>query len=77
MAWYEQARRADWRSPIDIKRNYASASFIANNRVVFNIKGNDFRLVVGVSYSTQALFIKFVGTHAEYEKINPSVIETR
>lgn len=68
-SWYQEALHASWKAPQNIKDSYASASFIAGNRVVFNIHGNDYRLVVGADYKRQALFIKFIGTHAEYGKI--------
>ena len=58
-AWYDEAKTAGWSTPEDIKARYGSASFLANNRVVFNIKGNDFRLVVAVAYRFQAMYIKF------------------
>jgi mRNA interferase HigB len=74
-AWYEEARRATWKAPQEIKARYASASFVGKNRVVFNIKGNDYRLVVAVSYSFQAVYIKFVGTHAAYDRIDASTVE--
>ncbi len=64
------ASRTDWRSPADIKAAYASASFLANNRVVFNIKGNDYRLVTAVHYKRGIMFIRFVGTHREYDRID-------
>ena len=70
MAWYALASRAQWKSPADIKEAYRHASFTANNRVVFNIKGNDYRLVVLVRYDKGLLFVKFVGTHAQYDKID-------
>ncbi len=70
MAWYALASRAPWKSPADIKEAYRHASFTANNRVVFNIKGNDYRLVVLVRYDKGLLFVKFVGTHAQYDKID-------
>lgn len=70
MAWYALASRAQWKSPADIKEAYRHASFTANNRVVFNIKGNDYRLVVLVRYDQGLLFVKFVGTHAQYDKID-------
>ncbi len=70
MAWYALASRSQWRSPSDIKKAYRNASFTANNRVVFNIKGNDYRLVVLVRYDKGLLFVKFVGTHAQYDKID-------
>jgi mRNA interferase HigB len=69
-AWFALASRAQWKSPSDIKAAYRNASFAANNRVVFNVKGNDYRLVVLVRYDKGLLFVKFVGTHAQYDKIN-------
>ena len=74
MAWYALASRSQWRSPSDIKEAYRQASFTANNRVVFNIKGNDYRLVVLVRYDKGLLFVKFVGTHAQYDKIDASTV---
>lgn len=70
MAWYALASRAQWKSPADIQEAYRLASFTANNRVVFNIKGNDHRLLVLVRYDKGLLFVKFVGTHAQYDKID-------
>ena len=74
-AWLEVARAAQWRTPADIKAQFGSASFIAHRRVVFNIKGNDYRLVVAVAYRFGALYIKFVGTHDEYDRINAPTVE--
>ena len=74
-AWYDEAKVAKWMMPQDIKNAYASASFIRNNRVVFNIKGNDYRLVVAVAYKVQIVYIKFVGTHAEYDDVDASNVE--
>jgi len=74
-AWYDEAKHADWKQPQDIKRRYSSASFIGRNQVVFNIKGNDYRLVVAVAYRFQAAYIKFVGTHAEYDRIDAATVE--
>ncbi len=62
--------RSTWRTPDDIKRDFASASFLANNRVVFNIRGNNYQLVVLVLYHPGYLYIRFVGTHAEYDWID-------
>lgn len=73
-AWYAIAKRAQWRTPADIKADYRHASFIANNRVIFNIKGNDYRLVVLAEYQKGRLFIRFVGTHSQYDRIDPAVI---
>jgi len=73
-AWYAEASRADWRSPTDIKAAYRNASFLPGNRVIFNIKGNDYRLVVAVHYNRGMMFIRFVGTHAEYDRIDAGTI---
>ena len=73
-AWYAEASRADWAAPADIKDAYRSASFLANNRVIFNIKGNDYRLVVAVHYHRRMMFIRFAGTHREYDKIDANEI---
>jgi mRNA interferase HigB len=74
-AWYDEARRASWKTPQDIKARFPSASFVAPNRVVFNIKGNAHRLVVAVSYEYGAIYIKFIGNHAEYDKIDVATVE--
>ena len=74
--WFEDASHAQWKNPQDIRRRYATASFIAANRVVFNIKGNDYRLVVAVAYRFSALYIKFVGTHKEYDAIEAATVES-
>ena len=73
-AWYALASRADWGRPADIKAAYRNASFVANNRVVFNIKGNDYRLVVAVHYNRGMMFIRFIGTHREYDGIDAATI---
>ena len=72
--WYAEASRADWLTPADIKAAYRNASFTANNRVVFNIKGNDYRLVVAVHYDRGQMFVRFVGNHRQYDKINVETI---
>ena len=74
-AWWNEAKAANWQNSQQIKEKYAIASFVGNNRVVFNIKGNDFRLVVAVAYRFGAIYIKFVGTHEEYNKINVETVE--
>lgn len=76
-AWYMEASKASWKSPQDIKNSYASASFLGNNRVVFNIKGNQYRLVVSVAYNFGAVYIKFIGTHREYDGTDVETIEIR
>ena len=73
-AWYAEAKKAVWRSPANIKDRYRSASFVADNRVVFNIGGNKHRLVVHVNYGLGIVLIKFVGSHAEYDAIDASKI---
>ena len=73
-AWHAIASRVRWASPADIKAAYRNASFIAGNRVVLNIKGNDYRLVVAVHYNRRMTFIRFAGTHSEYDKIDAAEI---
>lgn len=67
-SWIVEVETAGWRSSHDIKAQYASASFLADNVVIFNIKGNSYRLVVQVAYKTSVVVVKWVGTHAEYSK---------
>ena len=69
-AWHEEASRASWKQPADIKAQYRSASILKNRRVVFNIKGNDYRLVVAVAYRIGVVYIRFLGTHAQYDAID-------
>ncbi len=73
-AWYHDTKAASWKNPNELKRHYKSASIVGEGRVVFNIKGNANRLVVAVDYEFQAIFIRFIGTHKEYNKINVKVI---
>jgi mRNA interferase HigB len=72
--WYAEAGRAEWKSPADIKAAHRNASFLAKNRVVFNVKGNDYRLVAAVHYNRGMMFTRFVGTHAEYDRIDAATI---
>lgn len=69
-SWFKIASEADWSSPSDIKQQFRSASFVGNNRVVFNVAGNKYRLVVQVNYEYRAFYIRFIGTHKQYDKIN-------
>lgn len=69
-AWYKEATSAEWQGPKDIKMRYPSASLLGDNRVVFNIKGNTYRLVVHVRYDLGRVYIRFVGSHAEYGRID-------
>ncbi len=73
-SWFSDARKADWKSPADSKAHYASASILPGDRVVWNIKGNDYRLVAKVNYHFGAVWIRFVGAHAEYDKIDATDI---
>jgi len=73
-SWYREAEEARWKGPRDIKRDYTAASFLPDNRVVFNIKGNNYRLVVKINYDYGIVWIRFVGTHGQYDKINASKI---
>lgn len=73
-AWYTEAKKAEWKGPQDIKAEYRTASILRNSRVVFNIKGNTYRLVVAVRYEFQLVYIRFLGSHAEYDKINAEEI---
>ena len=75
MAFNEWSVDGDGRTPQDIRQRYASASFVGHNRVVFNIKGNDYRLIVAVAYRFQAIYIKFIGTHTEYDRVDAATVE--
>ena len=69
-AWFAEAQSTRWRGPADIKARYPSASLLADNRVVFNIGGNKYRLVVAIRYDARIVFIRFVGTHQQYDRID-------
>ena len=72
--WFETASNSNWKNPNDIKKTYANASILKNNRVVFNIKGNDYRLIVKFNFERQWAFIRFIGTHKQYDKIDANNI---
>jgi mRNA interferase HigB len=74
-AWYEEATSAAWTQPADIKAQYRSASVLKNRRVVFNIKGNDDRLIVAVAYKLQVVYVKSVGTHREYDAVDAETVD--
>lgn len=74
-AWHAEAKAAQWRDMHDIKRQFGTASVLKNNRVVFNIKGNHYRLIVSFWFSAQYAYIKFIGTHAQYDQINAETVE--
>ena len=69
-AWYAEVSHVEWRSMRDVKRRYPTASILRGSRVVFNVKGNRYRIVTSIDFSRQAVFIRFLGTHAEYDKID-------
>ncbi len=72
--WYREASKANWKSPVDIKAEYAKASILKSGRIVFNICGNKYRLVVNINYVRQWIFIRFIGTHNDYDKIDADKI---
>ncbi|MFT4093250.1 MAG: type II toxin-antitoxin system HigB family toxin [Niabella sp.] len=72
-SWYKAVRRADWGSFADLRKTFNSADYVGNNRIVFNVKGNDFRLIALALFSTRTIFILWFGTHAEYDKLNKSI----
>ena len=73
-AWFSEALKAEWENHNQIKTEYPGASILNNNRVVFDIKGNNYRLIVKISYEYEMVWIRFIGTHAEYDKINANTI---
>lgn len=73
-AWYDEAKKASWQTPQDIKDKYRSASFVADNRVVFNIHGNKYRLIVALKYQSGVGYVRFIGTHKQYDAIDAKTI---
>ena len=73
-AWHEETKKADWTTPQELKAQFGNASILKDNRVVFNIKGNDYRLVVKINYPYRVVYIRFVGTHAQYDDIDVETI---
>ena len=74
LAWYRHVLQADWRSPAEIKREFGSASILRDGRVVFNIAGNKYRIVAWVNYRYRTVYIRFIGTHAQYDRIDAQTI---
>lgn len=72
--WYNDISEQNWKSSVDIRKNFAFASILNRNRVVFNIKGNDYRLIAEVNYERGSIFIKFIGTHSEYSKVDAETV---
>jgi mRNA interferase HigB len=73
-SWFQEASSAEWKNPNELKIDFPSASILNDNRIVFNIKGNKYRLIVKITYEYQMIWIRFIGTHAEYDKINATEI---
>jgi mRNA interferase HigB len=74
-AWFAEVRRAKWASTADVKRHYRSASSVSAERIVFNVKGNDYRLVVAVDFERSIVWIKWIGTHTDYDRIDVRKVE--
>lgn len=74
MAWYRQVGRADWTTPADVKRDIRSASILKDGRAVFNIAGNKYRIVVWINYPYRVVYIRFIGTHRQYDAIDAQTI---
>jgi mRNA interferase HigB len=70
LAWYREVEKEVWATPAELKEKYRSASIVGDKRVVFNIKGNDYRLVVKINYPYHVVYVRFIGTHAAYDKID-------
>ena len=74
LAWYRQVLRADWASPADVKREIRTASVLKDGRVVFNVAGNKYRIVVWINYSYRVVYVRFIGTHALYDRIDAQTV---
>jgi mRNA interferase HigB len=75
LSWVDEVKKANWTRPSDLKAQYATISILKNRRVVFNLKGNDYRLIVGVAYKSGFVFVKFIGTHKEYDLVDADTVE--
>ena len=74
LAWYQHVRHADWARPADVKADFGNASILRDGRVVFNLAGNKYRLVVWINYAYRVVYIRFLGTHEEYDAIDAQTI---
>jgi mRNA interferase HigB len=74
LAWYIEASRAEWETPADVKAQYRNASIVGDGRVVFKVKGNDYRLVVRINYERSTIYIRFIGSHRDYDKVDVETI---
>jgi mRNA interferase HigB len=75
MEWYDTVDEADWATPTDVRSTFNSVDYVGNNRFVFNVRGNRYRLIAAVLFSIRTVYVKFVGTHAEYDRIDAKTIE--
>ena len=75
LAWRDEVKKARWRQPAEIKSQYSSASILKNRRVVFNLKGNEYRLIVAVAYQVGFVYVKFIGSHVEYDAVDADTVE--
>lgn len=74
LAWYRHVLNADWSAPADVKQDFRNASILKDGRVIFNIAGNKYRLVVWINYAYRVVYIRFIGTHAKYDKIDVQTV---
>ncbi len=74
LAWYRHVLKSDWTSPAEVKQDFGNASILKDGRVVFNIAGNKYRLIVWINYDYRVVYIRFIGTHAQYDKIDAQTI---
>lgn len=74
-SWFHEAAGAAWQNPGDIQAQYRTASIVSSDRVVFNIKGNDYRMVVAIDYKRQIVFVKWIGSHSDYDKIDVRTVQ--
>ncbi len=73
-SWYREAEKSEWKNTHEIKKEYPPASIVGDNRVIFNIKGNNYRLIVKINFHYQMMWIRFIGTHKEYDKVDANKI---
>ncbi len=74
MAWYRQVRAADWKTPADVKRDIGTASILKDGRAVFNVAGNKYRIVMWINYPYRVAYVRFIGTHRQYDRIDAQTI---
>lgn len=73
-AWFHEAKKANWKNFSDIKKRYRTADVLSGNRVIFDIKGNSYRLIVHIHYNTGVVYVRFIGTHSDYDDVNPETV---